>query len=304
MKKIYFLIIIVISIFVFSANIYAYKIGDVVTYNDIDFYVIKDSDSDSDNVTLLKADPLTVEEVNLYGGVGTDNNHVNMYVASSNDSYYHQAYNSSGYGGMAYYSSVNCGFGQDSNYTHSGCTANYADSEVKYVVDAWKTVQAPQATEARLITYAELTDLGEILQNETPSGTYDYIQLQYDWAYNENYWYWTMTQYQDPASIVWYVENNGILRNYGRVNGYSGSVRPVITISKSAIEVEEKSADTTNKDVVNDSKEVSKKNINNTVRVPNTLKNLSGLIILIGLVFNCVGLNVFIIIKNKDRNNK
>ena len=38
-----------------------------------------------------------------------------------------------------------------------------------------------------------------------------------------------------------------------------------------------------------------------SVTVPNTLKSVSGLIILIGMVLVCVGLNIFIIIKNKDR---
>ena len=34
----------------------------------------------------------------------------------------------------------------------SGCTTNYTDSDIKYVVDAWKNAQAPMATEPRLIT--------------------------------------------------------------------------------------------------------------------------------------------------------
>lgn len=38
----------------------------------------------------------------------------------------------------------------------TGCTTDYDSSEVKYVVDYWKTTNASQATEARLITKDEI----------------------------------------------------------------------------------------------------------------------------------------------------
>ena len=127
----------------------AYSIGDEVTYNNVDYCVIKDSGANESTVTLLKAEPLTVAEVNQYGGVGTANNHVNMYNASSEDSYYQTAQNVNGYGGIAFYSSETCKqYGSD-------CTTDYAQSEINYVVDAWKVAQAPAATEARLIQYNE-----------------------------------------------------------------------------------------------------------------------------------------------------
>ena len=44
-----------------------YSIGDEVTYNNVDYYVIKDSSAAEENVTMLKAEPLTVAEVNEYG---------------------------------------------------------------------------------------------------------------------------------------------------------------------------------------------------------------------------------------------
>ena len=43
----------------------AYSVGDEVSYNNVDYYVIKDSDITEDSVTLLKAEPLTVAEVNV-----------------------------------------------------------------------------------------------------------------------------------------------------------------------------------------------------------------------------------------------
>ena len=37
--------------------------GDEVTYNNVDYYVIKDSDPNESTVTLLKVEPLTVAEL-------------------------------------------------------------------------------------------------------------------------------------------------------------------------------------------------------------------------------------------------
>ena len=188
---------------------------------------------------MLKKTPLTVNEVNTYGGVGTANNHVNMYVTQDTNSvYYQQAFNlnNSGYGGMVYYSSSTCG-----SSGSSGCTTDYAQSEIKYVVDAWKTAQAPNATNARLITLDDLTDnLGMELNKINPT-TYQ-ITVTEDtptWVIGENYWYWTMTTDTDNVGQVWFVSarSGAFVLSYGvqdhRGNGYA--VRPVITLSKSLI---------------------------------------------------------------------
>ena len=218
----------------------AYEVGDEVSYNNVNYRVIKATDETESTVTLLKAEPLTVEEVNTYGGVGTENNHVNMYATSNtSSSYYQMAKDINGYGGMAYYSSNSCYDHEDeeNKWDLSGCKTSYEQSDVKYVVDAWKVDKAPAATEARLITYAELTDLGEIIYNETPSGVIEDIQLKYDWAYNGNYCYWSMTPYQDSALDVWMVYSNGSPGFYDVLDYHSfgNVVRPVITISKSLI---------------------------------------------------------------------
>lgn len=169
-KSIGYMLILFISLFAFN-KISAYKsysVGDEVTYNNVDYYVIADSGVNEEEVQLLKKDPLTVAQVNQYGA-----GHVNMYVTSDTSaSYYQQAYNinyngtDTGIGGMAYYTSATCtNYGDD-----SGCTTDYAQSEIKYVVDAWKAAQAPNATNARLITLDDLTDnLGMELNRTDPS---------------------------------------------------------------------------------------------------------------------------------------
>ncbi len=210
-----------------------YSVGDEVTYNNVDYRVIKNSSASESTVTLLKATPLTTDEVNTYGGVGTANNHVNMYATQDTTAnYYQKAYNNNGYGGMQYYSSATC-----SNYEDiSGCTTDYAQSEIKYVVDAWKAAKAPQASEARLMQYDEFENLGYVEGNITPSDI-GWVKTENtpSWVYSNNYWYWTMSPYNDSASSVWSVTNDGSLSSYRVYSFHNLVVRPVITISKSSI---------------------------------------------------------------------
>lgn len=84
---------------------YGYSIGDEITVNGEQYYVIADSPATQDYVTALKAEPLTVAEVNLYGGVGTANNHVNVHAGNSNN----EAWDNNGYGSIVYFSNANCG---------------------------------------------------------------------------------------------------------------------------------------------------------------------------------------------------
>ena len=136
---------------------------------------------------------------------------------------------------MQYYSSATCGY-NGTDWVFDGCKNDYASSEVKYVVDAWKAAKAPAAFEARLLTYDEYTAYAEKKQICTGS-CYEAMISQYDWMHNNNYWYWLGTPYTDSSSDVWCVYSNGVLGPYSVSNfyGYIGIVRPVITISKSLI---------------------------------------------------------------------
>ena len=210
-----------------------YEVGDQVTYNNVDYYVIKDSDTSEESVTLLKAEPLSVQEVNTYGA-----GHVNRYTSDSVGT----AYDYNGYGGMAYYTSETCGY-VNNTWVSDGCKNDYASSEIKYVVDAWKAAKAPAATEARLITIDELSSLGYEWKQTCPTCGEGWVKTDDvpTWVYNSNYWYWTSTRYNDSSSNVWFVSGIGELVplsvdiHYN--NGYTGYgvVRAVITISKSAL---------------------------------------------------------------------
>ena len=220
-----------------SAEVYqSYNIGDIITYNGMNFYVIENSDENSDSVTMLKAEPLTVDEVNTYGA-----GHVNRYTVNSVGT----ARDNNGYGEMVYYSSETCGYpnGSSGSRVETGCTTDYAQSEVKYAVDAWAKdkFQARDLKKdetgysARLITYDELiNNLG--YNNATWNASYWQVNPEYtpNWVYNSNYFYWTMSQYEDSASSVWGVGFDGNVYTYIVCNYYL-MVRPVVTILKSAL---------------------------------------------------------------------
>ena len=176
----------------------AYTVGNQVSYNNINYYVIKDSGAKESTVTLLKAEPLSASDIATYSdGTGVNTN---------------------GNGEIAY-----------------GRTSDYSTSYVKTTVDAWKNAQAPAALDARLIQYNEFENLGYVEGQRTPS---DIGLVKTDntpsWVYNSNYWYWTMSQYSDSPSHVWRVNNDGSLDHNYVLNAYI-VVRPVITISKSVL---------------------------------------------------------------------
>ena len=179
----------------------AYSVGDIVTYNNVDYYVIADSGTSETTVTLLKAEPLTSEEITTYSngtGATTDGN-----------------------GGMQYHSS----------------SSAYSTSYIKTTVDAWKTAKAPSATEARIITFDELkNNLGYELINKGSVQLWSPTESTPSWVYNSNYSYWTMSPDNGSMSSVWNVSVDGSLYTYGVVGSYGVNiVRPVIVLPKSAI---------------------------------------------------------------------
>ena len=204
---------------------YDYRVGDLVTYNGVNYRVLKDVKQADTTATLLKAEPLTTAEVNQFG-----TGHVNRYTSDSVGT----AYDNNGYGGMAYYTSETCGWIND-NWVETGCKNDYASSEIKYVVDAWKTAKAPAAIEARLISKDEYDSMTTVETYETPTAPGTRYVPQYDWQYSNSYWYWTNTPYNDSSSFVWGVILSGEFNDNSDVRISDGVVRPVITISKSNI---------------------------------------------------------------------
>ena len=133
---------------------------------------------------------------------------------------------------MAYYSSETCGYVNNS-WIKTDCITNYAQSEVKYVVDTWKITKAPVASEARLITYDELIDnLGYEWGVVDPSNEWwKQSALTPTWLYSSLYDYWTMSQFDDSEDCVMEVRRQE--SHAGGVLNSNVAVRPVITINKS-----------------------------------------------------------------------
>ena len=104
-------------------------------------------------------------------------------------------------------------------------------SDIKYVVDGWKNSKAPLATEARLIKKEEIEI--EIREYDPCGGCGAVVAgecAKYDWLYNSNYWYWTISQYGD-SSRVWNVCGGNL---YGIFLSDGYMVRSVLELLKSA----------------------------------------------------------------------
>ena len=188
----------------------SYEIGDVVMYNNVAYYVIKNSGEKDSTLTLLKAEPITSSEISPYLQ--------STEVASK--------VNTNGkYATMAYYLAGDCVSAGDI----SGCTTDYAVSDVKQVVDVWKANYAPLANESRLITIDELIDDLGYEYNVYASSLVAYpTNSAPSWGYNSSYDYWTIS----PGT-----SDNSILAVASGVWASSlfdvKSIRPVITITKS-----------------------------------------------------------------------
>ena len=312
MKRAIYVLIFILSILILDSSINAwseYTIGQEVEYNGIKFYVIKDSSSEKDTVTMLKAEPLTVEEVDLYG-IG----HVNMFV-SPTSACYKKSYNRNGYGGIQYYGSENCNcINSCINYQ---CKTDYQLSEIKYIVDAWAKDKLPNVLyDARILSFDDLTDglgyekksdgtINPSSAGETPT-----------WISNNKIWLWTMSSYNNSDYVVWIISETGQMNGYGYVYfgesyGYGG-VRPVITLSKTALgdkdesvieeEVNDKEndAEDNKSNNTNTGDNTKPKNVSSTkVKVENTYMSQSLIIIILGFIISCTSLTLYYIIKNK-----
>ena len=235
-----------------------YSVGDEITYNNVDYYVIKNSGVKDSTVTLLKKKPLTSSEIN-----GLETNHINLYFTWDTEaSDYQRSINferygiDQGYGKIAYYTSKECGYIFNGNtgtaeeyqydYITTDCKNSYESSDIKYVVDAWALkntllddlVQDSKGYKTRILSLDDLTDsLGMELNQANPTtfmvqSTDDSL----DWIFSNNnkyYYCWTMTESQVEQGKVFYIAEKSMYTQRVNYGGYG--VRPVITISKSAL---------------------------------------------------------------------
>ena len=190
-----------------------YSVGDTVTFKGDSYHVLDDSGSDQDYITLLKDEPLTVTEIEALGL----------------EAYYNweEEGASADWAGVMY----------DDDYS-----SDYASSSIKNYVDTWAAdkftstdLKEVEGYKARLVQKEELRSQFYPSCSESASTCYSESTTP-SWLYapNEEYWYWTMTQWNDSSSNVWDVHTDGGLYSYYVYDG-SGAVRPVINLYKSAL---------------------------------------------------------------------
>ena len=219
MKKMAIFIFLFLSFMVSNVKAYeSYKIGDSVTYKDIDYYVIKDSDKNKDYVTLLKKEPLKKDEVDLSS------------TELKNKINYEKDYLQ-----MAYYSSGNC----VSAGNKSGCVVDYKLSDVKQVIDTWVNKNGMLSDlkkdetgySARLITIDELiNDLG---YSDNGQGTIMMSENKTPSFLIKNYYYWTMSPKGDSKIEAFEIGFNEVVSTCVGTKGTY--VRPVINLKKAKI---------------------------------------------------------------------
>ena len=183
----------------------AYNVGDKVSYNNVTYYVIEDSDATNDTVKLLKEEPLAKTEMDA----------LNLTDVTISE---HMSY------GRVLY----------------GTTTDYATSTAKKVVDAWSytAIKPGDTATARLITKEEIDNNFEFEEIDPCGGCGAKAErLSASWMYNGNYSYWTMSQYNDSQSAVWRVNGSGMVGMHGVDGGVYHeplAVRPVLELNKSA----------------------------------------------------------------------
>lgn len=204
-----------------------YNIGDQVTYNNTDYYILRTYEN-SNLISLLKKEPLTVDEVNQYGtGYINKNTENNPGVVEEEN----------GYGNVVFYSSETCNVNDFSN-----CKSSYEDSDVKHIVDSWANDNLNSADlmkdnfgyNVRLLNYDELiANFGYVRQIDTQIANMT-SDITPDFLYSSNYRSLTMSSYDDSTSVIWLLNSDG---NIGGVDVYSdyGTIRPVININKKVL---------------------------------------------------------------------
>ena len=226
-----------------------YMIGDMVEFNNANWYVIKDSQYSDNYVTLMKEKVLTHDELGNYGAthICTEHDVSNpehgcktvgqIIVADTMPFYINQECHGKTYNGQTY-----------NWYSESGCSNNYETSTIKkFFEEEYINVLGPNnlreidGYKIRLITEAELKqDLG-CVYNDCKS-PHRWLYRDYgekkDRLNNVIGGYWTMTSYpyyNDNKNVI-VMGPGGMIYSNGVVYSDEIGVRPVINLLKTSIE--------------------------------------------------------------------
>lgn len=283
----------------------SYRIGEKVKYNGEIYYVLKESNSDINYVTLLKAKSLTVEELYKYGRNENGKLFINEYVVDEDNPEKKVFEYDDGTGGIAFYTSKTCSFKKysvESGYSidtdTSGCNVDFDKSDIKKVIDNWSKelendLVSVDGYKVRLITFDELIDkFGYEYEDRGYNSGWKSTVHTPSWIYDYSFWTMSGSDNNNIYVVGGTLSLSGVFQNY--------SVKPVINLNKCAIDggcwkeiIGGECVKDNNSIVGNDNKTI--------VNVENTLKVISKILFIISifLIITGTGLLGYNYIKSK-----
>lgn len=288
-KKISLFVLIFIC---FLCNIYCvnaydkYEVGDEVTYKNELYFVFKPSDENTNYVTLLKGNSLTVEEIYKYGKNPDGSLFVNKNITNRDNPEDIVPTSFNNEGDVSYYNSPTCTtfyYWNVSSFSErdtviSGCKNDYESSDVKKVVDNWvkdkfndSDLVEVDGYKSRLWKTEEIRQLPWYVEE---CGDYCYYTLKYDLMPKRMAKSIQHSWSMDAAEG--YIINYGDVQNahvymmpveygvpfYHVVYKY-GSISPVINLKKDAINNNNENSNINNDNSNNDDNKDNNNNVEN-----------------------------------------
>ena len=308
------IIVLLCFINIMNVNAYtAYKQGDLINYNGIDFYVLYDSLEDSNVLTLLKAIPFTKDEAIKYS-----NGNLNKYI----DEYQEQDYASSEHAIVAYYSNDTCKYVVQDGIVHypfnSGCKYDYVSSDIKHIVDAWGADNLNSKDlwkdnlgyNYRLITKEEVLEyIPYKLTNEFYFSYYKVAGKTPEWFDDDNNSFWTMSSIDKINSLGSTVK--GVISAGNSISSSEPfnlrTIRPVVLLKKSAlnkkngVKKEEYNNTYENSNTISSSENQSD---NLIVDVPDTYTKISLILTITGIILIVLCMILYLYFINKRGKNE
>ena len=208
-----------------------YEVGELITVNNIAFYIISNKVSD-DYIVALKAEPLTVQELIVYGLDENNINHINRYTLESVGIPY--VWNQDGIiGNVSFYSNDDCGW-VNGSLIRTGCNNDYLNSDIKVIVDNW----ARNLFKNQELKSVLLANYGNYNSRLLTKNEYRSISNSNSWKFSPFYHYWLMDKYSlnnVDNEQVFYIHMDGGEYHGDVFNNYQ-AVRPVINVYKAKID--------------------------------------------------------------------
>ena len=239
------------------------NLNGTINYNGVLYYEVPNVTLEGNYKLLIKANPLSYEEVVKYSN-GLDVDNLN------------------GIGLVAFYSSSTC-----KETELSGCNADYENSNVKKIVDAWAK---DSGNEYALITIDQLLKAGFKVNGSTVEITDGVI----DAFYRINVPYWTMTKVDGSNNLVY----AGSLQFAGNFVYTKAAIRPVLKIDDNTLRNLKDKAKNKKQDNINNST-VNSNNESNPYTADKIIMYVALLVVIICLIV----LVVYLMNKNNKKNN-